>query len=283
MTRFGKARRTFARVPWATALEIASRLGYGARGAVYLSMGSIALLAAVDRLPRASGATGALEVWAEWRIGLVLIAAIGAGLVCFALWRGLQAVFDVDRHGTSPRAWAVRAGQALSGVVYGALALSAFELLDSFEDVREADETGEMRAAAAQVLALPGGDWLLLGGGLVVFAFGIGNLVQGALQDFAKRLRCSKAVCAWVVPLARIGYGARGLATLPLAFYLSQAGLAARASPARSWADALQALERQPFGSTLLGALALGLAAFGLFGLVEAWFRVIATDEALKG
>lgn len=279
MPRPGLARLQAA-VP--SLIEAACRLGYAARGAVYLSMGVLALLAALDRLPRASGAGEAIEAWARWPIGLALIAAVGLGLVFFAVWRGLQSVCDADGHGTTPKAWAVRAGQLLSGLVYGALALSAFELLDGLEDVREADETGEMRAAAARVLALPGGDRLLLAAGLVVLAFGIGNLIQGALQDFGKRLRCAPAVCARVVPLARLGYAARGLAVLPLGYFLCQAGLAARASPARSWADALQALEAQPFGSTLLVAIALGLTAFGLFGLVEAWLRVIKPAEAIS-
>ena len=280
MSRPGPPRLRAALTP---VVETACRLGYAARGAVYLSMGVLALLAALDRLPRASGAADAIEAWARWPIGLALIAAVGLGLVFFAVWRGLQAVFDADGHGTTPMAWAVRAGQLLSGLVYGALALSAFQLLDGLEAVREADKTGEMRAAAARVLALPGGDRLLLAAGLVVLGFGVGNLIQGALQDFGKRLRCSPAVCARVVPLARLGYAARGLAILPLGYFLCQAGLAARASPARSWADALQALEAQPFGSTLLAAIALGLTAFGLFGLVEAWLRVIRPAEAISG
>jgi hypothetical protein len=129
-------------------LEWAARLGYAARGLVYCGLGMIALLAALDLTPQARGAKGVLETWAGWPLGTVLIGAVGCGLAAFAAWRAIQALFDADRHGTSLKAWAIRAGQAISGLVYGGLALSAFELLDAFEDFGEADETEDLRQTA---------------------------------------------------------------------------------------------------------------------------------------
>ncbi|MBI1686139.1 DUF1206 domain-containing protein [Caulobacter hibisci] len=258
-----------------TALEWASRLGYAARGAVYVGLGGLALLAATDLAPRARGAKAMLAAWAQWPPGLVLIALVAAGLAGFAVWRGLQAGFDADRHGTSPKAWAVRAGQAVSGLVYGSLAWSALELLDEFEDVGEADEEQTADATAASILALPHGDLLLLLAGLVLLGVGIGGVVQGLAQDFAKRLDCGEAACRRLVPLARFGYAARGLATLSVGLFVVGAGWHARSSEARSWAGALQALERQPFGSWLLAGVALGLVAFGVFGFGEAVWRKI--------
>ncbi len=256
-------------------IELASRLGYAARGLVYLGLGSIVMLAALDLTPRATGAKGVMRAWADWPLGWALIGAIGVGLAGFAAWRLLQAVFDADRHGRSPKAWAVRAGQAVSGLVYGGLALSAFELLDELEDVGEIDEDQNVHRTAGTILDLPHGDALLIAAGLVVLAFGIGNLVQGVVQDFAKRLNCDERVCRRVVPLAKIGYGARGLASLPLGVFLVLAGIEARAGEARSWGGALQAVEHQPFGNSALCLVAAGLIAFGLFGLVEARYRRI--------
>lgn len=272
MGLFFKSRR---RLDLRKALEWASRLGYAARGTVYVGLGGLALLAAADLAPRARGATAMLGAWAQWPPGLVLIAVVAAGLIGFSIWRGLQAVFDADRHGTSPKAWAVRAGQAVSGVVYASLAWSALELLDAFEDVGEADEEQTADATAATILAMPHGDALLMAAGAVLLGVGIGGIVQGLAQDFAKRLDCGKAACRRLVPLARFGYAARGLATLSVGVFLASAGLHARASEARSWAGAVQALERQPFGSWLLGLVALGLVAFGVFGFGEAVWRKI--------
>ncbi|WP_082554646.1 DUF1206 domain-containing protein [Caulobacter sp. Root1455] len=265
----------------AKAIELASRLGYAARGLVYLGLGSIVLLAALDLTPRAKGAKGMLRAWAEWPLGWALIGGIGVGLAGFAAWRFLQAVFDADRHGRSPKAWAVRIGQAVSGLIYGGLALSAFELLDELEDVREVDEEQTVHHTAGAVLDLPYGDTLLIAAGLAVVAFGIGNVIQGLVQDFSKRLDCDDRICRRVVPLAKVGYGARGLASLPLGVFLVLAGLQARAAEARGWGGALQAVERQPFGSWALGLVATGLIAFGLFGLVEARYRRIRPPPEL--
>lgn len=266
---------------WRDALELASRLGYAARGFVYLMIGVIAVLAAADLTPRPAGAGDVLELWAKWPLGLILISVLAACLLAFSGWRVLQAAFDADRHGTSPKAWAIRVGQAISGLVYGALAVSALELLDGLEDIGEADETDSARTMAAEILAWPHGDWLIIAGGLALLAVGAGNLAQGALQDFGKRLHCGPDLCRWVVPLGRAGYIGRGMATLPLGLVLLRAGWEVRSSEARSWADALQTIEGQPFGSVILAALALGLIAFGLFGVVEALFRRIEAPREL--
>lgn len=257
------------------ALEWASRVGYAARGVVYLGLGAVVLLAALDVTPRAKGAKAMLAAWAAWPPGLLLVGLVAVGLLGFALWRALQAIFDADRHGASLKGVVVRVGQAVSGLIYGGLGVWALELLDAFEDVGEADEEQSARGMAAAVLALPHGELLLLLAGVGLLGVGVGNIVQGLAQDFAKRLHCSEKVCRWFVPMAKVGYGARGLATLPAGLFLVQAGLVARSREAHSWGGALQTLESQPFGSWLLALVAVGLIAFGLFGFVEAAFRRI--------
>lgn len=274
-----RLRRGWSRLDLLRIVEGASRLGYAARGLVYLGMGAIVLLAALDLTPRAHGAKAMLALWAQWPLGLLIIVLVACGLSGFAAWRALQAIFDADHHGVSPKGLAVRAGQAISGLVYGGLALSAFELLDVFEDVGEPDEEQSAHHWVAGLMSLPHGDLLVMAVGALLLAVGVGNLVQGLAQDFSKRLKCDARVCHWVVPLARAGYAARGLATLPLAIFLIKAGLQTRSGDARSWGGALQAIEGQPFGSAILGCLALGLMAFGAFGLVEAIFRRISPPK----
>lgn len=261
-------------------MEWAARIGYGARGFVYLSIGLLALLAATDQIGDAVGSRGAAAWLADQPFGRVWLMALGVGLWAFVGWRLLQSVFDADREGNSLKAWGVRLGQAVSGVFYGVLAASVFELLDELDTAP--DDVAENREKAEQLLALPFGSWMLVGVGLIILAVGIGNIVRGARSDFAEALACSASVCRRVTPLARAGYIARGVAYLPLAAFVVLAGLNASAAQVGSFGEGLEALEAQPGGSVVLGLTAVGLMAFGAFAFVEARWRRIRPPRDLN-
>lgn len=277
--RFSRLRRRIAHAPWGTAAELAARAGYLARGAVYLSIGVIGLLAALDLTPRAEGAVGALEAWGEWPAGRLLLWLVGMGLYGFTGWRALQAVFDVDRRGRTAKGWLTRAGYAVSGLTYAGLAISVFGLLDAMEDLHEADDQAATRAAVSRALEMPWGEMLVAGAGVLVLGSGVASMVRAFTDHFGRGLDCAPETRAWAGTLARFGYFGRGVAMLPVGALFVAAGLHARASEARGAGGALQALEAQPFGGAILGLTALGLVAFGLFAITEGWLRRMSIPE----
>lgn len=262
-------------------MEWAARLGYGARGFVYLSAGLITLLAAMDLTGQAAGTGDAIGMVARQPLGRVWLIVLGAGLWAFVLWRVLQSVFDADHQGMSRKALAVRAGQGVSGVFYALIASTIFEVLDEFEPDPGADDVAENQEKAAMLLSLPYGDLLLIAVGLVVLAVGIGNIVKGLTADFTDELACSPDLCRRVSPIARAGYVARGAAYLPLALFTVLAGAHSQVGEVTSFGDALQALEGLPAGPWVLGATAVGIMAFGAFAMVEARFRRIRPPKHL--
>ena len=275
-------RRTLQDRPLAAIVELVCRAGYLARGFVYVSIGFIALLAALDRTPKAQGAMGALEAWASWPLGFALLWLTGAGLYGFAAWRALQALLDADRQGTGWKGLASRAGQAVSGVVYASLAVSVFGLVDALEDLREVDDRAETRQGLETALAMPGGELIVIVVGLFVLGVGIGNIWQAGTDDFCKHMSCDQGVQRPVALLGRFGYLARGVAFLPAGGFLVLAGWNARASDAQGLGAALDILERQPFGEWLLALTAMGLMAFGLFAFAEARYRRMRMDRTIK-
>ncbi len=268
--------------PLGALAQLACRFGYAARGFVYLSIGVIAVLAAVELVPEAEGSMGALRAWAEWPLGYVLLWITGLGLYGFAGWRLLQSVFDADRQGRELKAILSRIGQAISGFVYGGLGYSVFGALDALEDLAEPDDRDAEQAAAQQALSMPGGVWLIVGVGVFIMAAGLANMVKAARGNLDERLVCEDRLSQAAGLVGRIGYGARGLAFLVAGGMLARAGLSAQAEDAAGLGDALQALERAPFGSPLLVLVALGLVAFGLFALMEARYRRIAAGEVVE-
>jgi hypothetical protein len=71
----------------------------------------------------------------------------------------------------------------------------------------------------------------------------------------------------------KLGYTARGLVWLMVAWLLIRAGTESAASKASDTARVFQFLEEASYGSYLLGALGLGLACYGVFNFIRARFE----------
>ena len=268
--------------PLKTLLEWAARVGYGARGFVYLSVGLIVLFATLDMIGDAVGVRGALDWLSQRPLGRLWMLLTGLGLAAFVMWRILQSVFDADHEGTSWRGLGTRMSQLFSGLSYAGLAIAAFALFTGprAADASEGVERSQQRAAF--LLDLPFGRWLLLAAGLAIFGIGVGNVVKAWREDFSEYLDCSVRMCRRVTPLARIGHVARGLAYLPLAVLVVLAGWRAKTADVTSFGAALEAVERQTAGEWIVGRLALGFVAFGAFSFIEARFRRIRPPRELK-
>lgn len=264
-------------------LEAAARIGYGTRGSVYLSVGILILLAAVDLVGDAVGIKGSLDWLAMRPFGRLWALLVGLGLAAFVMWRLLQSVFDADHEGVSRHGLGTRLGQGFSGLSYAALSFAAFNLLVHAPDGDPAMEgVVRSREQAATMLSLPFGKWLLVGIGLTILGIGAGNIVRAWRENFTAYLACSAKTCRRVAPLARIGHVARGLAYLPLAALVVIAGVNSEASDVTSLGAALEAVERQPAGRWILAAGALGFIAFGAFSFIEARFRRIRPPRDLN-
>lgn len=268
--------------PLSDLLELAARVGYGARGFVYLSFGLIVLMASMDMVGEAVGLRGALEWLSQRPLGRIWMLLTGLGLIAFAMWRVLQSAFDADHEGTSLQALGTRLGQFASGVGYSALAFVAFALFAG-PRTEAGDEASRNQERAAMVLDFPFGRWLLLAAGLTIATIGLMNIVKAWREDFTERLACSPRLCRRVSPLARAGHIARGLAYLPIAWLVVLAGWQAQAAEVTSFGSALEIVEKRPAGSLLLGLIALGLIAFGVFSMVEGRFRRIRPPRELRG
>lgn len=259
-------------------LETMARLGYGSRGLVYLIVGGFAVLAALGQGGGTTGSRGALVSILSAPFGWVLLALVALGLFSYSAWRFLQAGADADHRGSEPKALVARAAIGLSGLINIGLAMFAISLLIGFA----ASSGGEDRSApdwTAWLLAQPFGRWLVAVVGAGVIGAGFAMFAKAWTAKFKKWLACGGDVARWVVPLGRAGYVARGLVFFLIGAFLLFAAWSADASEVRGLAGAMRFIQGQPYGWLLFGVTALGLAAFGAFGFVQALYRRIDVPD----
>lgn len=257
-------------------LELAARLGYGARGIVYCLVGGLALMAAIGAGGRTDGSSGALASLSDEPYGKALLGAIALGLLGFAVWRFLDSILDADGNGTSKKALVSRAGHFVSGIIHVGLAFTAFSLAMGWATGGGDDESA--RSWTAWLLARPFGQWLVGLVGLAVMGAAVGFLVKGWSGDVTRRLAYPPRY-GWVETLGRVGTIARGVVFLVVGGFLILAAWQADSSEARGLGGALRTLQEQPYGWAILALVAAGLFAFGLFGIVQAVYRHIDAPD----
>lgn len=252
-------------------MEMMARLGYGARGIVYCLVGGLALLAAFGSGGQTGGSRSALQTLLSQPFGRIWLVAIAVGLLGFAAWRVVEAVTDADHRGTEWKALGVRAAHLVSGGIYASLALFAVNLA-----LGQATGGGEDQAAqgwTAWLLAQPFGQWLVGLIGAAVAATGFGFLWKGWRGEVTAYLALPAGAERWAVPMGRLGFAARGIVFVLVGGFLVLAAWHGNSSEVHGLGGALQSLQAQPYGWALLGIVAAGLFAFGVFGLVQARYR----------
>jgi hypothetical protein len=255
--------------PW---IERLARAGYVAYGVVYALVGVLAVQAAFGGGGRTASQEGALRQVLLAPLGRVLLGMIVVGLLAYAMWRLFQGILDPENEGRDAKGIARRSDHALNGLFHAALALSAGQLVLG----SGGGGGGSPDDWTARLLAQPFGRWLAVIAGAVIVGAGLYQLYKAHKADFREELKSgemSARAMTWATRSGRLGYAARGVVFAMIGVFLVQAALQTDPDEARGLGGALETLASQPFGPYLLGAVALGLVAYGVFMFVMARYR----------
>ena len=262
------------------AFALLARSGYAARGVVYLIVGGLAVLAALGRGGRTTDTEGALTTILGQPLGTVLLAIVALGLIGYAIWRVVQAIADVDHHGTDPKGLAIRGGLLVSAATHSLLAVFALSLIFGWGSSVGGGGDSGARNWTAWLLQQPFGQSLVGLVGLAIVGAGLAHMIKGYRAQFEKYLQMDAAMLEKVSPVCRFGLLARGVVFAIIGGFLIVAAVQFDSAEARGLQGALQALQQQPYGWVLLGIVALGLVAFGAYSLIEARYRRIDAPGA---
>jgi hypothetical protein len=251
--------------------------GYASRGIVYLIIGLFALGAAVGARTRPADSRDVFLALISQPLGVALLAVLAAGLLCFAAWRLVQALADVDGHGRRPKGLLRRAVYGANALFYAGLAAWAAAIAIGW--ARHGGGERDVHHWTAWAMDMPFGRWLVGIAGLVVIAVGFGVGARAFVRRPERHLDIARPRRGLTEALFRFGQGGRASVFLLIGAFLVVAAVDHRAAAAKGLHGALQVLQQQPYGWAALGLAALGFIAFGAFQLVEAAFRRVGPGK----
>src|ERR1700687_701378 len=264
--------RNAATGKWMTGV---ARVGYAAKGVVYLIIGFLAAKLALGQGGAATDQRGALHTIYDQPFGKILLIVVAIGLFAFALWSFIQAIYDTQGKGSKAKGIVARIGYAAVGIAYAALAFGAYQIATSTGSGGNSSSTST-QDATAKLLQLRFGVPLVVIVGLVVLGIAFYLFAKAYNAKFQNTLNLatlSAQVKKAVLFLGRLGYGALGVVFTIIGFFLIVAAVKFNAQQAKGLDTALGELLQLPFGRVLLGIVALGLIAYGVYSFVEARYR----------
>lgn len=255
-------------------ISAAARWGYLAKGVVYVLIGGLALMAAAGLGGQHAGSKEAILKLAGQPFGSVMLGLLGVGLFAYTIWRLVQAWFDTEDAGSDIKGIATRLAFVISGVIYAGLGVYCFDLLR-----HAASSSSSTQSRTAELMSQPGGIYLVFAVGVVFFGVGVRQIMRAVKCSFLKNWHMremnesQRNLAKWAT---RMGLTARGIVFLIIGLFLCIAAWQSDPSEAEGLGGALTTLAQQPFGPWLLGIVALGLVAYGIYCFINARFRDVS-------
>jgi hypothetical protein len=264
-------------------MTIFARLGYAAKGVVYLIIGWLAVQLAIGAGGKATDQRGALQTIYQQPFGKFLLALVVIGLLGFAIWCFLQAWFDTEGKGSDIKGIIGRLGYAVTGASYAILAFGAFQLVAGMgASSATKSTTASTQDVTAQLLKQSWGVALVVILGIIVIGVALYLFSKAYTARFQRRLQLASLnaqLRRGVIFLGRFGYAALGVVFSLIGIFLIVAAVQHNPHEAKGLDATLQTLIQQPFGPVLLGIVALGLIAYGVYSFVEARYRRVGVSR----
>lgn len=257
---------------WAERL---ARVGLVAQG---ISFGLVAVLAIEVALGKGGAATdrqGALRTIAHGSFGRIVVILLALGFGAYALWRLAQAVLgrDVEDDGGKAK-WGKRASSLGKAAIYASLCWTAIEVLTG----SGGGNSNQEQDATRGILGWPAGRWLVFALAAAIAGAALWNLYRGVSGRYKKQLKTgemSATELRWTERIAVVGLVSRAVVFGLVAWFFFKTAAEYDPKQARGLDGALRKLAHEPYGEWLLGIVAAGLLAFGLFCLIQARYREV--------
>lgn len=255
--------------PWVKGL---GRAGYVAKGSVYVLIGVLAFMAAIGvGGGKTTGTQGALASIASKPFGEIILWLLAIGLAGYVLWKIVEAITDPQNKGHDAKGIIIRIGFVFSAIVYAGLAYRAFQLATNAGSSGGGGGSSK-QTITAQILSQPFGQWMVGAAGAAVIGYGLYEIYKGYSEKFTDsfhRSKMDKKEYQLGKKTGKAGLMARGVVFCITGYFLIQTAITTNPDNAKGLDAALSEIAQQPFGQWMLGLVAIGLAAYGVFQILK--------------
>ena len=249
--------------------------GYAAKGAVYAITGILALMTALDMGGEKAGKLKVIEFLENQSFGKIILALLGIGLVCYAVWRFIQSIQDPEGIGDDGKAIIKRISFFISGLVY--LGLGIFAIVDIF---REPSKSGSSSGGGSSILTGETGKYIFIAVGLALAGKAIYQFIKAYKGDFLQKFQYDSLTDDKRRKLIKntgyAGLSARGVLVGIVAFFFLKAGFnygGGGSEQMKGTSEAFSFIHQQSYGSYLLGIVAAGLVCYGVYMIIMSRYR----------
>ncbi len=265
-------------IAFSKASEILARIGYGARGLIYGIIGLLAIEVALGTSGSLQDQQGAIASIGQQPVGQILLGAMLIGLIGYSLWGLIRAFFDPLHKGKSKKGIFERIGFFISAVAYAILIPSTYSSIFGASNASQNGAQGvQLRNIVSTIFTIPLGKWIVGIIGLLFLGTGVYQVYRGLKYNFDNQIKpyaLNAKQTKAIKTMGRFGTLARAVVFALVGIFLLFAAYSANSSKAKGIDGVLLIILQQPYGHWLLGIIALGLIAFGIYSLLSAfWFK----------
>jgi hypothetical protein len=161
----------------------------------------------------------------------------------------------------------------VSAATYASFVIPTYQLIKGSGSGSGANQT----QLIARIMSMPMGRWIVGIVGIAIIAAGLYQCYLGIESKFERQFKTyaiNHEQYRLAIQIGRFGTIARGIVFAIVGFFFALAAYSANPGQAQGIDGALSYLAKQPYGLWLMGIVAVGLIAFGIYSLMTAaWFR----------
>ena len=252
-----------------------AQAGLIAKGIVYCLVGLMAFMAAFSlggQSTKQADTTGALKFVEDLPAGKWLLMAVGIGLLCYALWRVVEAFTQNKYRDSNNKKVGNKLRLVLSAIGYLTLGIAAIRIATSSSQGSSGGNSNQ--ETASDILSQPMGQWLLGLLALILAGVGVYQIYYAWSEKYKKHVSSIPGSGSQILlKTGKVGYAARGIVWLIIAWMLLNAALHANASEAGDTSQAFGFLQDSSYGQLLLGVISAGFICYGVFCFIRARYE----------